>query len=84
MAVSKPIPRVSAEQHLALDLLASNRNGISEQMLARSLGFSRGVLASLVRRRLATREREVVEAGGKTVEIVRLRIATAGRRAIEQ
>ena len=75
--------RISSEQERALKLLASSRHGISEQMLARSLGFSLGVLASLVRRRLATREREVVTAGGKTIEVMRLRITAAGRRAIE-
>jgi hypothetical protein len=75
--------RISSEQERALKLLAGSRHGISEQMLARSLGFSSGVLASLVRRRLATREREVMMAGGKAVEVVRLRITTAGRRAVE-
>jgi hypothetical protein len=74
--------RLSPEQRQALELLASSRNGISEQMLARSLGFSSAVLASLVRRRLATREREVMEAGGKAIEVVRLRITAAGRKAV--
>jgi hypothetical protein len=53
-------------------------------MLARSLGLSSGMLAGLVRRRLATREREVVMAGGRTIEVVRLRITAAGRKAIEE
>ena len=78
------VTRLSAEQPQALKLLASNRHGVNEQMLARSLGFSRAVLSSLVRRRLAAREREVVIADGKTVEVVRIRITAAGRRAIEE
>jgi len=41
------------------------------------------VLAGLVRRGLAAAEREVVMAGGKAVEMVRMRITAAGRRAIE-
>jgi hypothetical protein len=43
---------------------------------------SSSTVTSLFRRRLAARESEVVEAGGKTIEVVRLRI-TAGRKAIE-
>ena len=75
--------RLGPEQRRALELLASSPHGINEQMLARSLGFSSGVLASFVRRRLAAREREVVKAGGKTIKVMRLRITAAGRRAIE-
>jgi len=46
--------------------------------------FSRGVLASLVRRKLAAAHREVVIAGGKAIEVVRVKITVAGRRAIEK
>jgi hypothetical protein len=42
------------------------------------------VLSSLIRRRLAVTQREVVMAGGKAVEVVRIRITAAGRRAIEE
>jgi len=42
------------------------------------------VLSSLIRRRLAATEREVMMAGGKAIEIVRVRITAAGRRAIEE
>jgi hypothetical protein len=41
----------------------------------RRYGFSRGVLSSLIRRMLAATEREVMMAGGKAIEIVRVRIA---------
>jgi hypothetical protein len=75
--------RISSAQQRALKLLASSRHGVNEQMLARSLGFSSGVLSSLVRRRLATRERDVVMVGEKAIEVVRLRITAAGRKAIE-
>jgi hypothetical protein len=37
-------------------------------------GFSRLVLAGLIAAGLATAEREVVNAGGKTVEVVRVKI----------
>jgi hypothetical protein len=75
--------RISSEQERALKLLAGSRHGLNEELLLRGHGFSRGVLASLVRRRLAAQEREVMMAGGKAVEVVRLRITVAGRRAIE-
>ena len=41
------------------------------------------MLAGLVRRKLAAAEREVVKAGGKTIEVVRARMMEAGRRALE-
>jgi hypothetical protein len=75
--------RTSPEQQRALKLLASSGHAVNEDLLIRSYGFSRGVLASLVRRRLAARESEVMEASGKTIEVVRLRITAAGRKAIE-
>jgi hypothetical protein len=77
------VTRLSAEQRRALKLLASSRHGANEELLVRGHGFSRGVLASVVRRGLAVAEREVAMAGAKAVEVVRLRITAAGRRAIE-
>ncbi len=41
------------------------------------------LIAGLVRTGLAAEEHEVMKAGGKTIEIVRIRITEAGRRAIE-
>ena len=38
---------------------------------------------SVIRARLATAERETIEAGGKTIEVVRFGITEAGQRAIE-
>jgi hypothetical protein len=77
------VVRISSEQERALKLLAGGRHGVNEELLVRGHGFSRGVLASLVRRRLAAREREVMMAGARPVEVVRIRITAAGRRAIE-
>jgi hypothetical protein len=42
------------------------------------------VLAGLFWRGLAAAEREVVMAGGRAIEVVRMRITAAGRRAIER
>jgi len=41
------------------------------------------MIAGLVRTGLATAERESVNARGKTIEVIRVRITDAGRRAIE-
>jgi hypothetical protein len=40
------------------------------------------MLAELVRGGLAAAEREVVMAGGKAIEVVRIKITAAGRSAI--
>jgi hypothetical protein len=44
--------------------------------------FKRHVLAGLARRKLAAAEREAMMAGRKAVEVVRMRITAAGRRAV--
>ena len=49
----------------------------------RGHGISRRMLAGLVRTGLVAEEREVIKAGGKTIEVVRVRITEAGRKAIE-
>jgi hypothetical protein len=74
--------RTSSEQQRALKLLASSRHGVNEELLIRGHGFSREVLSSLIRRSLAVTQREVVMAGAKAVEAVRIRITAAGRRAV--
>jgi hypothetical protein len=78
------IIRTSSEQQRALKLLASSRHGLNEELLVRGHGFSRGVLSSLIRRRLAVNEREIVMAGARPVEVLRVKITVAGRRAIEE
>ncbi len=67
----------------ALALLASSRHGANEELLVLGHGFSRRLRAGLVRRGLAAAEPEVVKAGGRAIEIVRVRITEAGRRALE-
>jgi hypothetical protein len=71
-----------------LELLASSRHGANEELLIRGHGLSRGLLASLVRRGLAAAEHHVTMAGGKAIEVVRVRITDritdVGRRAIEE
>jgi hypothetical protein len=82
MASASPKRHVSPEQRRALALLASSQSGINAALLVYGHGFKRRVLAGLVRRGLAAAEREVVMAGGKAIEVVRIQITAAGRRAI--
>jgi hypothetical protein len=77
------VTRLSAEQRRALALLADSREGVNEELLLRAHRFSRGVLSSLVRRRLAATERGVMKAGGKTIEVFRIRVTEAARKATE-
>jgi hypothetical protein len=42
------------------------------------------MLAGLVRAGLATAERETMKAGAKPIDVVRLQITAAGRKAIEE
>jgi hypothetical protein len=74
--------RFSPERRRALELLASNSGGVNAALLVRIHGFKRHVLAGLVRRKLAAAEREVAMAGGSAIEVVRIRITAAGRRAV--
>jgi hypothetical protein len=47
-----------------------------------SQGFRRPTIVGLVSAGLAAAERELVKAGGKPIEIVRVRITEAGRNAL--
>jgi hypothetical protein len=76
-----PQPRRTLE---LLNLLASSPHGATEALLVRAHGFDCDMVAGLVRARLATAEREIMKAGAKPVEVVRLRITAAGRNAIEE
>jgi hypothetical protein len=72
---------VSAEQRLALELLASSPFGCTESiMMAHSCAV--GVLRDLVREGLATATRETVIAGRRRITVTRLPISDAGREAL--
>jgi hypothetical protein len=66
----------------ALELLASDPHGATEAFM-HARGFSLKTLLSLVRRRLATVQREIVIAGSERVVATRIKITDAGRKAIE-
>ncbi len=77
------VPRLSAEQRRALEILAdAGINGVTEAtMLAH--GFTRAMLAVFVRKGLARARRETAMAGRRPIVVYRVRITTAGRRVLE-
>jgi hypothetical protein len=76
-----PQPRRTLE---LLMLLASSPHGATEALLVRAHGFDSDMVAGLVRGGLATAERQTMKAGAKPIEVVRLHITAAGRKAIER
>ena len=76
-----PQPRRTLE---LLKLLESNPHGATKALLVRVQGFDSDMVARLVRAGLATAERETMKTGAKQVEVVRLKITAAGRKAIEE
>jgi hypothetical protein len=70
-------------QRQALETLAGSPHGATEDLLALAHGFNSDMIAGLVRTGFATAQRETVEAGGKSVEVVRIRITEAGRQAFQ-
>ena len=78
--------RLSPQGRRKLELLRllASPHGATEALLVRVHGFDSDMVARLVRAGLATSERETMQAGAKPVEVVRLRITAAGRKAIEE
>jgi hypothetical protein len=74
--------RLSPDQRRALRLLdeAEPRGATEAVMLAH--GFKGELLAGLVRDSLASMAAETITAGRKPIEVARLRITDAGRRAL--
>lgn len=78
-----PKRRLTRDQRRALELLACEQHGATDGLLVLAHGFQIKMLAGLVHDGLATAiVGEGVEADGKTVEVVRIAITDAGRRAI--
>jgi len=74
---------LSAEQRRALTLLNNIPSGITEGQIVLVHGFNGDMIAGLVEVGLATAQREVVTAPSHTtIEVVRIRISDAGRRAL--
>jgi hypothetical protein len=75
--------RISPEERMALGILAGSPNGATEELLVHGHGFTRRMLSGLVSAGLATSRREVIKAGARTIEVNRITITDAGRRAAE-
>ena len=70
------------DRRRALELLASCRDGCTEAIML-AHGFTTAMMVDLVRAGLASVSAErVVITGGTTVEIARVKITEAGRRAL--
>jgi tryptophan synthase beta subunit len=78
----RPRRRPKPDRRRALELLASCRGGCSEAIML-AHGFSIDMMVELVNAGLATATAERVVAGGKKLEVARVRITEAGRRALE-
>ena len=72
---------LGAEQRRALTILATEARGTTEATLLRVHGFTFELLTGLMRDGLAAVETET--AGGRTIEVVRVRITVAGWRALK-
>jgi len=64
-------------------LLAASPDGATEAILL-AHGITVEMLADMVRAGLATAKAERVVAGGRSMEVVRVRITEAGRRALAE
>jgi hypothetical protein len=65
----------------ALELLATSPDGCTEAIMI-AHGFTVDMLVKLIRAGLATAGTERMVAGGRTIEVARVRITDAGRRAL--
>lgn len=85
MAVRPQKCRLGGEARRALELLLDEHGTTEALMLA--LGFTSRMLARMARAGLVTIRHQVIKvikAGDKPLEVSRIRITDAGRRAIDQ
>jgi hypothetical protein len=71
------------DRQRALQLLASCRDGCTEAIML-AHGFSIDLMVELVRAALATATAERVVAGKREIEVARVRITAAGRKALAE
>ena len=75
----------SAEHRRALALLAESDRGVVEAVLIEGRGFTLQTVVDLIRLGYAHADVETVRAGARSrrIEVVRVTITDAGRRAME-
>jgi hypothetical protein len=74
---------LTEESRRLLDLLAASADGATEALLL-AHGFTLDLIARMVVEGLATAKTEHMLAGGRTVEVERVRITAGGRVALER
>jgi hypothetical protein len=74
--------RLDPEERRALELLASDPQGATEELLVLVHGFDNDMIAGLVNSGLAVARRENMKAGDRAIEVVRIRITGAGLNAL--
>jgi hypothetical protein len=72
-----------ATRRRALELIAWSSDGMTEAMLL-AHGFMVDMLVDLIRAGLATAKTERMVAGGRPMEVARVRITDAGRRSLAE
>jgi len=84
MAAPPREPNLTSEQLRALALLASFPRGTFEDLLVVAHDFDRVIITGLVEAGFATAECEILtDSDGTPVEVVRITVSDAGRRAVE-
>jgi hypothetical protein len=79
---SLPRKRLSPGQRQALKLLASDPQGATDELLVFIHEFDSNMIAGIVETGLAMAQLENMKAGGRAIEVVRIRITGAGRAAL--
>jgi hypothetical protein len=81
MSTPSPSRKHSTDRRRALTVLAGSAEGCTEAILL-AHGFPSVLVAELIHAGLATAHRERMGRGGRPVEVTRIMITEAGRRAL--
>jgi hypothetical protein len=81
MLTSRRYHGPKADRRRALELLAASADGCTEAIM-RAHGFSTDLLVELINAKLATATAERIVAGSRKIELARVRITDAGRKAL--
>jgi hypothetical protein len=81
LQLRRPRRSPKPDRRRALELLAASRDGVSEAIMI-AHGFTVAQMVELVRSGLASATPERVVAGKRAMQITRVRITEAGRRAL--
>jgi hypothetical protein len=77
-----PKPRVGPERRRALQLLADVGQSGATQAIMLAHGFQTAMLAGMVKAGFVTEAIDTVRAGARMIDVRRLRITEAGRKAL--